>query len=311
MIDRRQSVFYSVEYALKKLLDNDKFIDEYFRRSQNQISCAVERGLLSSLNTHVDTNVGGIQIYANYLNQHRAEYHHSPAFQLSSVDEIYVNNDMSNFDEKGASTSFQKISPSNAQIQTSNDISLSNDFVVEVEYNDSPTVRKATNYVNVSVSNAQTRNRFRQTIASNMSIMNTIPTLAESTYIYKRWLSGFKELYIYIPTTFTVYQQNEDGENVNKNATWICVKINKRHFNFHHIYQAHINGQSLPMQIHNDNPSITHYNDVVLPSMLRTICTSDDPRQNTTIVYDSYQAQYVLYFVCYGTDAQAIRIFGD
>jgi len=68
------------------------------------------------------------------------------------------------------------------------------------------------------------------------------------------------------------------------------------------------------MQIHNDDTSISGFNDIVLPSMLRTMCTSteeDGNEQNTSLVYNSYQQQYVLYFVCYGTDEQAIRIFGD
>lgn len=45
--------------------------------------------------------------------------------------------------------------------------------------------------------------------------------------------------------------------------------------------------------------------------MLRTMCTSDDKTVNTQMIYDSYNAQYILYFVCYGSDSQAIRIFGD
>lgn len=197
-------------------------------------------------------------------------------------------------------------------LSAKNDIKISNDVIVDIEYNDSPTVRRATNYVNVTVLNKKTRGVFRQNIVEQVSILDTVPSLTECTYIYKRWLSGFKELYVYIPSTFTFYNSNENGEDVNGNATWICLKINKRHFQFNHIYQAHICGQSLPMQIHNElSTGVTHFNDVILPSMLRTMCTSPDANTNTKMVYDSYNAQYVLYFVCYGTDAQAIRIFGD
>jgi hypothetical protein len=62
-------------------------------------------------------------------------------------------------------------------------------------------------------------------------------------YIYKKWLSGFKELYIYLPTTFTYYKGNDviyGDEHPDKNATFIKVGINYRHFKFNHIYQAHI-----------------------------------------------------------------------
>ena len=45
-----------------------------------------------------------------------------------------------------------------------NDITISNDVVVEVEYNDSPTVHKATNFVNVSVANSKTSFKFKQSM---------------------------------------------------------------------------------------------------------------------------------------------------
>ena len=79
-----------------------------------------------------------------------------------------------------------------------------------------------------------------------------------------------------MPTTFTFYNENLDGEHVNENATWIQVKLNARHFKLNHIYQAHICGQSLPMQMHNTDESNPYFNDVVLPSMLRTMCLENE-----------------------------------
>lgn len=332
MLDRHQSVYYSVEYALKRLMQNDEFIETFLKASQSQIELAVNRGLLTSQN--VDSSIAtpeSTQIYPSFFKLHEYEYHGAtgpaysqyasqatPAtFMMSAVNATYADTDMSNFDEAKALTSFQKRSDlagnrTNAMLSAKNDIKISNDVIVDIEYNDSPTVRRATNYVNVTVLNKKTRGVFRQNIVEQVSILDTVPSLTECTYIYKRWLSGFKELYVYIPSTFTFYNSNEHGEDVNGNATWICLKINKRHFQLNHIYQAHICGQSLPMQIHNElSTGVTHFNDVILPSMLRTMCTSPDENTNTKMVYDSYNAQYVLYFVCYGTDAQAIRIFGD
>lgn len=43
-----------------------------------------------------------------------------------------------------------------------NDMTLSNDVLVETEFSDSPTVRRASNYVNVTVLNARTGRAFRQ-----------------------------------------------------------------------------------------------------------------------------------------------------
>jgi hypothetical protein len=73
--------------------------------------------------------------------------------------------------------------------------------------------------------------------------LNVIPSMSSCKYIYKKWLSGFKELYIYLPTTFTYYKGNDviyGDEHPDKNATFIKVGINYRHFKFNHIYQAHI-----------------------------------------------------------------------
>ena len=143
--------------------------------------------------------------------------------------------------------------------------------------------------------------------------MNAIPDMTDCKYIYKKWLSGFKELYIYLPTTFTFYKglDLEYGEeHPDKNATFIKIGINYRHFNFNHIYQAHICGQSLPMHIETTKEK-PYFNDIILPSMLRSMCVSDELTNNTDMIKDNRTSMYYLYFTCYGTDAQAIRIFGD
>ena len=321
MIDRHQSVYYSVEYALQRLMQNDKFIDEFLATSKSYVSFAIDNGLLTSQNTSIDQTPDSTRIYNQYLDRHLFEYHNGAGAyadivdkadcMLSTVEQCYLDVDASNFDEPGARSHF---------LQRHGQC-LSNDILVEIEYNDSPNVRKATNYVNVTVANKQTRWAFKQMMVEQSQVLDATPKLDTCTYIYKRWLSGLKELYIHLPTSFTFYNQHGadwiDGNHINENATWIKVLINKRHFSFKHIYQAYINGQSLPMQIHNDDSALSGFNDIILPSMLRTMCTSTEQptatgeTQNTSMIYDSYQSQYVLYFVCYGTDEQAIHIIGD
>jgi len=62
---------------------------------------------------------------------------------LSSVEDTYLDVDAGNFDEASARQHFLHRDGN----------CLSNDILVEIEYNDSPNVRKATNYVNVAVAN--------------------------------------------------------------------------------------------------------------------------------------------------------------
>ena len=77
-------------------------------------------------------------------------------------------------------------------------------------------------------------------MTKSIATLETIPNLTECKYIYKRWLSGFKELYIYLPTTYTFYNEHTPdqygNEEPDKKATFIRVGINKRHFNLNHIY---------------------------------------------------------------------------
>ena len=74
-LDKQQSIYYSIEHALKRLVQNDMFIDQFQKKSQNQVSAAVENGLISAFDTDVTTQPGNTQIYDNYLSTHIAEYH--------------------------------------------------------------------------------------------------------------------------------------------------------------------------------------------------------------------------------------------
>ena len=311
MLDKRQSVYYSVEYVLKKLLDNDRFIDNYMQKSKNQLNYVTQERLLSAISsTNVQTSSAN-DIYERFLSSHIKQYHTDTGYVLSTVTQDFIKTDMSNFDKNGAISAFQHIENKNKSM------SLSNDIVVNVEFSED--VNRSMNYVNVNVCNKMTNGQFRNTMNFDIDMLAQIPSLTSTTYIYKEWLSGIKELYVHIPTTFTMYNENENAldseywsyENVAKNITLIQVKINKRHFNFNNIYQAYICGQSLPLQIHNES-SYSYFSDVIQPSILKTMCVQPtNSENNVNCIYDENQATYTLYFTCYGTDEQAIRIFGN
>lgn len=324
VLDKHEGIHYSVQYVLNRLLDNDVFIQQYLTKTKNFIEQPASR-LSNDLKSNVtpgniatstNTSTG---IYKKYLDKHLNEYHRNnpsvPDFcYLSSVAENYLKNDMSNFDKSSAKQNFQHNNDSHSSVELSNvpSIAISNDIVVDIEFDDSENVRSAANYIAVFASNENTNYQFHNMMSKQIAALETLPNLTQCKYIYKQWLSGFKELYIYLPTTFTTYHEHlpeEYGnENPSEHPTFVKVAINRRHFKFSHIYQAHICGQSLPMQIHADkNP---YFSDIILPSMLRSMCIGNDDN-NTNMILDARTNMYYLYFTCYGTDAQAIRIFGD
>lgn len=76
ILDKGQSLFYSVEYALKRLLQNDEFAENFFKKSSSQVELAVDAGLLTSQN--VVENMATPQstgIYKQYYDRHLQEYH--------------------------------------------------------------------------------------------------------------------------------------------------------------------------------------------------------------------------------------------
>jgi hypothetical protein len=107
----------------------------------------------------------------------------------------------------GAKNNFQITDPISAYLNDNQTMAISNDVLIEIEFDDSSTVRSATNYVNVYVSNDKTNNQFRTNPTELLVTLESIPNLTECKYIYKKWLSGFKELYIYLPTTYTFYNE--------------------------------------------------------------------------------------------------------
>lgn len=326
-IDKGQSSYYSVERVLKKLLENDKFIDTYLQRSRTQLGYVTQIRIANAVNCYgvgEETDLNGI--YKKFFDQHINDFHGDGNKTLSSVAIDFLKADMSNFDINGAKHSFQsyedaygkQLNPDQYVCPTATSaLQVSNDIVVKVEFSED--VKRPTNFINVMVCNKQTNGQFVQAVELNADAMVQFPSLTSTTYIYKEWLSGIKELYIHIPTTFTLYNENKNAsasdyyehEDVARNMTIVKVTINARHFMLNNIYQVHVCGQSLPLQIHNYG-SEKLFSDVVLPSMLKTLCVQ--PTSNSTnvnCIYDDTYQTYTLYFMCYGTDEQAVKIFGD
>lgn len=318
MLDKRQSIYYSLEHVLKKLLDNDKFIDEYIKKTINQLQYVNKDRISNAVNQNYLIDSSMLTAYSSMLNQHWAEYHENVPCSLGYVSQHYAKSNLSNFDVDGARKNFISFSDGVSAMSSSVSASLSNDFVINCEFSDN--VRRPTNYVNATVCNKMTGGVFNNTMNFDITVLAQVPSLTSLTYIYKEWLSGMKELYIYLPTTFTMYNENKKindddyyaGEDVANNSTLIQIKINGRHFKLNHIYQAYICGQSLPLQIHNEDGSM-QFTDVILPSMLKTMCVQpmSSKDNNVQCIYNQNTSMYQLYFTCYGTDAQAIRIFGD
>lgn len=312
-LDKFQSTFYSVQNILQRLLLNDQFIELQLKKSTSMLS-GISKARLSAAVDQTEVNADSISsIYSNALSSHLAAYHGSDDV-LPAVASTFLKADASNFDLSGARSSFQQY---NGQLSSSA-MSLSNDFATFVEFSDQ--VDRPTNYVAAAVCNKLTGGKFKASLEVSTGPMAQMPSLAQTSYIYKEWMSGLKELYVHLPTTYTMYNENlsasqQDywkGENVKDNITVIQLTINRRHFLLNHIYQAIICGQSLPLQIHNDS-GYEYFADTIQPSMLKTLCvpTSGDESTNLRCILDETKQTYTIYFTCYGTDEQAIKIFGD
>ena len=306
--DKHQPVFWSLNYILQKLLDNDKFIQHYIDTVNTKLNISENQLTTAFAFENGQKNPKINELYIPELTSHIDKYH--SLIDYKDVARDYLKADCENFDVDGARENFQHRSDE-GEIYQARNMSISVDVLVEIEYNDSPTVRRATNYVKVLACNKHTGNQFRPNLNNQMDLMNPIPSLLESTYIYKKWLSGLKELYVYMPTSFTFYNETLESESPNpkENATFICLQVNKRHFEFNNIYNIQICGQSLPLQIHKDK--VDHFNDVILPSLVRSMCISQDSENNVNCNYNDITNLYSFYFCAYGTDAQAIKIIGD
>lgn len=320
MVKKSQAVFFTVDNVLQKLLDNDRYINSYIQKIQN---VKVDKSRVIEAFKQ-DVPVLSSDAYETAFQRH-LDIHHSKSSKFMQLSEVYnkrLRTDFSNFDVDSAREKFLKSSSYEVDTSDESDLSsFSQDVVVNVEYDDQ--VNCPTNYIAVYVCNDQTDGQFSTTLSRNIvtPVADQIPPTTETKYIYREWLSGIKEFFIYIPSTFTFYTEKL-GENgttgysdesklltPHTRATWIKMVMNKRHFKLSHVFTLEINGQSLPLQIHADQKS--YFNDCPQPSIVRSVCMSNDRDNNTDCIYDEDTNMFTFSFCCYGTDAQAVRIVGN
>lgn len=221
-------------------------------------------------------------------------------------------------------TKFSNISEDWIQFDISNsgETIVYNDLVSEVKFGE----------VNVA------EDKLDDTIYANT--LNTVCNCknADLNYIMKRWMSGYTELYISLPTTNTYYlnhilgtpnctvnpndvlerknlgqlstltaDQKKLNGQISANCTHIDLALDKAEYSIDELLEVSIHGNSLPLKIyrdnidqHYDNVSSRLYQSLVLPSVLEA---TD---------FNSQDGYYHFQFACFGTDAQAIKIaFND
>jgi hypothetical protein len=125
--------------------------------------------LISSINSDVTTDdISEVSsIYVTMMQNHWDEYHAlstglSPSSfcNLSTVATEYLKTDMSNFDAKSAAIRFQRTTGGDNLSSGTPNFSITNDIVVDIEFDDSENVRSSKNYVAAYVSNDKTNNQF-------------------------------------------------------------------------------------------------------------------------------------------------------
>ena len=140
-------------------------------------------------------------------------------------------------------------------------------------------------------------------------------------YIAKCWKSGFTELYIYLPTTYTYYIPHIEGTsnciwnnelvevngrnlaaNIHDNVTAIRINLMTSMFTIDTLLENTIKVNSLPLQIYKDN----RHSDISSDAMFHTfICPSVAQEFNKDDEMWGYQT---LNYYCFGSDAQAIKL---
>lgn len=174
-------------------------------------------------------------------------------------------------------------------------------------------------------------NAFTDSSSGKRFNISTVP------YVFKKWKSGLKEIYIYVPTTGTYYADNPQGlantqqsnvsyfrQNVvNSNllnslpdaCTILRVYLYNSYFKIKTILAAQCTGNSLPLKIYKDSTNADDawkgvFNTVIQPSALRSLPRTRTNVNNVSVCTDDLERIY-LDFSIYGTDAQAIRIIAE
>lgn len=143
------------------------------------------------------------------------------------------------------------------------------------------------------------------------------------TFVYKGWVSGQKELYVNIPTTNTYYKPHLGGlvhcknnrdeitmENtglssapdINNESTDIRVTIKRSGFdNVRNFSDIVIDGQSLPLKL---------YRDDAYDCGGACDCFHSVVKESVFLGKEHSPDSITLYFRCFGTDEQALKLIG-
>lgn len=228
--------------------------------------------------------------YDEVIADHILNYHESDNSTIK-----YINDNLISPDLQGIEDGW------NTETKSGNFTIVKNDLVQSVKFD------SVQNPIKVEVLNKSTGNEYVE--------------VSGVTFIYKKWTSGQKELYINIPTTNTYYEPHLSGinycrnyqenvikqntnlsnvSNISTDSTSIKVTILRKAFddvkNFSNVM---IEGQSLPLKIYKDTlydcvNSQNYFHSTIKKSVF---CKEEHEVDNI-----------ILYFKCFGTDEQSLKL---
>ena len=280
-VQPNQFVNGTINLFFKKLLDNDKIISCYIDQLDNKINKTEASISANFKQEDQNYNTDNIAIKYNLLSTEHINTYHNKNSSIEILNTNAALNDCSDLKLELTEQKLTKIE------ETDNQFCATDDEVIEFEFDDDDLEQT---HIIVNVYNKATSYQ-KAFYIMDERIQGNIPSLIKVPYIIKKWISGIKELYVYLGTTFTFYNSVPDTDN----PTLIDLSLSKKHFNINEIIDLKITGQSFPIKI---DISTTNrlYTDKILPSVVTDVKTSND------------EEYYHLYFACYGTDSQAISI---
>lgn len=254
----------------------------------------------------LDTNISAV--YNKKLADHILDFHNDTSI-VTKINDTIMPVDFSEIDETWQ-TSYSTLSS----------VSISNDIVETVDFNDD-----SASYIKASYSNYTTYDKTTKS--------KTLKPLPNPSYIVKTWKSGLKESYIYLPTTNTYYINHNENTptcgnfdipfprdtlsnnlpligSLRNNYTLVKLDLDNTYFKINDLVDIEVNANSLPLKIYKDtsvkcNGAEQCFHSFILPTIV--VDNLADPSENK-FLFRSDGDKLSLWLVCYGSDAQAIRL---
>lgn len=235
-------------------------------------------------------------MYSKALSEHIQQYHINNTV-LAAINQTCINISCDGIDltANRFTTGEYDYSPSISSLSA-----VSNDVVAQTAFNNGDGL------ITVAVKNHATDGEFKNYI-SNQEVLAgitnpSLPTLDEVPFIYKKWISGVKELVVYVPTTFTMYKDRRGPSLGQADSTIVKVSLNKGYFNFGTFYLALAAPQSLPLKITRGTSEM--FTDIIQPTAMLY-------KGSSLGTIDETATSINMYFECSGSDAQALHIIGS